>query len=85
MWEWIIVIVVVKIIVLAAVIFACFFRKRKRNVKMVNVQTESGESYEVPVKSATSKGYVGFKSYEFQESSLLLNPETGWASASGRF
>ena len=85
MWEWIIVIVVVKIIVLAAVSLACFIRRRKENVRMVNVQIESGEAYEIPVESATSKGYVGFKSYEFQESSLLLNPETGWASASGRF
>ena len=60
MWEWIIVIVVVKIIVLAAVILACFFKRRKRNIKMVNVQTESGEAYEVPVESAACKGYVGY-------------------------
>ena len=58
MWEWIIIIMVVKIIVLAAVILTCFIRRRKGNVKMVNVQTESGEAYEVPVESATSKGYV---------------------------
>ena len=85
MWEWIIVIVVVKIIVWAAVFLACFFRRHKRNIKMVNVHTESGDSYEVPVESATSKGHGMDLKHNFQELNFLINPETGWASVGGRF
>ena len=57
MWEWIVIIVVVKIILWAAIFLVCFIRRRKRNMHMVNVQTESGEAYAVPVESATRKGY----------------------------
>ena len=59
MWEWIIVILVIKIIVLAAIFLLCFIRRRQNNVQIVNFQIESGEAYEVPVESATCKGYDG--------------------------
>ena len=67
MWEWIIVIIVIKIIVLAAIFLACFIRRRKSNIQMVNVQIESGQgvAFEVPVESATCKGYDGPDSRSF--------------------